>query len=84
MMGDVILVYKIIPENMDQFESLRKKLEEKKPDKLEEEPVAFGLKAFKFTKIIPDEEGTLDKLEEELNSIPEVKSCENIAMSRSL
>ena len=83
-MGEVILVYKIIPENMDQFDALKAKLEALEPNRLEEEPVAFGLKAFKFTKIIPDGEGVLDKLEKELNDIPEVQSCENTAMSRSL
>ncbi len=83
-MGEVILVYKVIPESMDQFDTLKAKLEALKPNRLEEEPVAFGLKAFKFTKIIPDGEGVLDKLEKELNDIPEVQSCENTAMSRSL
>ena len=83
-MGEVILVFKIIPESMDKFGDLKKKLEEMKPDRLEEEDVAFGLKAFKFTKIVPDEEGGLSKLEEELNAIPEVQSCENVAMSKSL
>jgi elongation factor 1-beta len=83
-MGDVIVVFRIIPESMDFFKKVKKELEKLKPQRLEEEPIAFGLKAWKFTKIIPDEEGTLPRLEEQIAKIRHVQSSETIEISRSL
>jgi elongation factor 1-beta len=83
-MGDVIVVFKIIPEDMEFFQRVKKDLEKLKPQRLEEEPIAFGLKAWKFTKIIPDEEGTLPELEEKLAKIKGVQTVDNVAISRSL
>lgn len=83
-MGDVIVVFSIIPESMDRFSSVRKALEDLKPNRLEEEPLAFGLKSFKFTKIVPDDEGGLTKLEEKLQKVPGVQTVETVTISRSL
>ncbi|NIO19475.1 MAG: elongation factor 1-beta [Candidatus Aenigmarchaeota archaeon] len=83
-MGDVIVVFKIIPKDMGMFDEVKKALEDLKPQRLEEEPVAFGLKALKFTKIIPDEEGELPELEEKIKGINGVQTCETVAISRSL
>ena len=83
-MGDVIVVFKIIPDSMDHFNGVKKELEKLKPQRLEEEPIAFGLKAWKFTKIIPDEEGTLPALEEKLAKIKGVQTVDTIEISRSL
>lgn len=83
-MGDVIVVFKIIPDGMEKFDQVKKSLETLKPDRLEEEPVAFGLKALKFTKIVPDEEGGLSKMEEKLKAIEGVQTCETETISRSL
>ena len=83
-MGDVIVVFNIIPEDMEFFQQVKKELEKLKPQRLEEEPIAFGLKAWKFTKIIPDEEGTLPELEEKLAKIKGVQTVDNVAISRSL
>jgi len=83
-MGDVIVVFRIIPTNMEMFDEVRKALEELKPQRLEEEPIAFGLKALKFTKIIPDEEGKMPELEGKITKIKGVQTCETVAVSRSL
>lgn len=83
-MGDVIVVFKIIPSDMSLFQSVKKELIKLRPQRLEEEPIAFGLKAWKFTKIIPDEEGTLPALEEKLARIKGVQTVENTEISRSL
>jgi len=83
-MGDVIVVFKIIPSDMGLFGKVRKGLEDLKPQRLEEEPVAFGLKALKFTKLVPDEEGKMDELEEKIKKIKGVQTCETVAISRSL
>ncbi|MFH1445350.1 MAG: elongation factor 1-beta [Nanoarchaeota archaeon] len=83
-MGDVILVYKIMPDCPDSFDKVKKALEELKPVRLEEEPIAFGLKAFKFTTIVPDQGGLVEELERKLESIEGVQSVENIMTSLSL
>jgi len=83
-MGEVIVVFKIIPEDMEFFGAVKKELEKLKPERLEEEPIAFGLKAWKFTKIIPDEEGTLPELEERIAKISHVQTADTVEISRSL
>lgn len=83
-MGDVICVYKVMPESPGDSERVRKALESLAPNRLEEEPVAFGLVAFKFTKIIPDEPGTLEELEEKLSKVEGVGSVENVKTSRAM
>ncbi len=83
-MGEVICVFRIMPESPEKFEEIKKALEELKPDRLEEEPIAFGLKALKFTKVIPDESGTQDELENKLESIDGIQSVETLTVSRSL
>lgn len=83
-MGDVIVVFRVIPESMEFFEEVGEALKKLEPQRLEEEPIAFGLKAWKFTKLIPDEEGTLPELEERIEKIEHVQSSETIEISRSL
>jgi elongation factor 1-beta len=83
-MGDVIVIFRIMPESMDSFESIRSELQKFSPQRLEEEPVAFGLKAFMFTKLVPEKEGEMDKLEKALNGIKGVQSAEVVKLSRSL
>lgn len=83
-MGDVIVVFKVIPKDMKLFDEVKKALENLKPQKLEEEPIAFGLKALKFTKLVPDKEGAFTGLEEKVKRIRGVQTCETVAISRSL
>ena len=83
-MGEVIVVFRILPDAIESFDSVKKQCEALKPNRLEEEPVAFGLKALKFTKIIPDGPGVMDKLENEINSIKGLGSAENIFTTRAM
>ena len=83
-MGDVICVYRIMPGSPEDFEGVKKALEAMEPNRLEEEPVAFGLVALKFTKIIPDGPGNLEALEKKLSDIEGVGSVENIRTSRAM
>jgi len=83
-MGEVIVVFRILPDVIESFDSVKKQCEALKPNRLEEEPVAFGLKALKFTKIIPDGPGVMDKLENEINSIKGLGSAENIFTTRAM
>ena len=83
-MGEVIVVFRILPDSVDSFENVKKQCEALKPERLEEEPIAFGLKALKFTKIIPDGPGVMDKLENEINSIKGLGSAENVFTTRAM
>jgi len=83
-MGEVIVVFRIMPDGPENFEKVKKACQDLKPDRLEEEPIAFGLKALKFTKIIPDGPGVMDKLENDINSIKGLGSAENILTSRAM
>jgi elongation factor 1-beta len=83
-MGEVICVYRVMPDSPEDSERVRKALEALEPNRLEEEPVAFGIVAMKFTKIIPDGPGNLEALEKRLNGIEGVGSVENIRTSRAM
>jgi len=83
-MGEVILVFRIFPSDMEHYEKIKVDLQKMEPERLEEEPIAFGLKAFKFTKIVDDAEGTVDKIEDALNAIKNVKEVETVTISRGL
>jgi elongation factor 1-beta len=83
-MGDVICVFRIMPESPEVFDQVKKSLEKLKPQRIEEEPIAFGLRALKFTKIIPDRAGTQDELENKLESIKGVNNVETLMVSRSM
>lgn len=84
MVGAVIVVFKIIPDAVESFDSIKKGVEKFGPKRIEEEEVAFGLKAVKATFLVPEEDGKMDELEQNLNSIEHVGSVEVIGMSRSL
>lgn len=83
-MGEVICVYRILPASPEKFDGMKKALEALKPDRIEEEPIAFGLKAIKFTKIIPDASGAQDELEKKLESTDGVDNVETVMVSRSM
>lgn len=82
-MGDVILVFRIMPKP-DLFDRVKAEIEALKPDRLEEEPIAFGLKALKLTKVVPDESGGVEAFEKQLESIDGIDSVENVMTTRSL
>jgi elongation factor 1-beta len=83
-MGNVIVVLKIMPDSPESFETIKKAAEKLNPQRLEEEPIAFGLNALKFTTLIPDAGNELEKLENKLKKIPHVNSVETLIVSRSL
>jgi elongation factor 1-beta len=83
-MGYVILVIRVLPSEPGVFEEMKKKLEALKPKRVEEEPVAFGLKALKLTFIVPDEGGHQDELENKIRATDGVGDMEIIHASRSL
>ena len=74
-MGDIMSIYKIYPEEVDDIEKIKELLktsleEPFKVADIKEEPIAFGLKILKVAIIFPDKvDGLLDKLEKTLKEI---------------
>ena len=83
-MGDVIVVFSVMPDGPGSVDLVRHELEKLKPQRLEIEPIAFGISSVKFTKVIPDKGGAIDELEKKLSSISHVKSVAAVRISRSL
>ena len=83
-MGDVIAVFRVMPDSPESTPKVKEQLEAMKPARLEEEPVAFGLVAFKATFMFPDEGGRMDEMENKLNAIKGSKAVETLQVSRSL
>jgi len=81
-MGDVLIVYKIYPEEVEDSDRIVEALKSKVPEEfklnsVELEPIAFGLKIVKASFIFPDKiGGLLEKLEEFLKSVPGVNEIE--------
>ncbi len=83
-MGDVILVYKILPADTSKFEALKAGLDAIDHQRLEEEPIGFGVTALKFTVIVPDEGGKQEELEDKIDAVEGVGEKELIHFSRSM
>lgn len=83
-MGDVILVLRVLPDSPGSIPKVRKGLKALKPQRLEEEPLAFGMVAFRFTIIIPDAGGEQDRMENRVSSVQGVGSVEVIQASRAM
>ena len=83
-MGDVILVYKILAADPEKFDAVKAGLEGIKHQRIEEEPLAFGLKAIKFTCMVPDGSGKQEELETQINAIDGIGEIELIHFSRSM
>ena len=83
-MGEVILVIRVLPDSPENIQKVREGLQALKPQRLEEEPLAFGMLAFKLTIMIPDAGGEQDRMENKVNAIPGVGSSEVIQASRAM
>jgi len=83
-MGKVIIAFKIFPETPENLSEVKAAIKELDPERLDEEPIAFGLKALKVIFIIPDAGGEQDKLENKLREIPNVGAVETERVSKSL
>lgn len=80
----LLKIYPEGPESLDDVKSGVDTLKAKGYDviRVEEEPIAFGLKALNVLFVIPDEEGSLVELERRISTIPGVSSVEVIRASR--
>jgi elongation factor 1-beta len=82
MMGEVAIVYKIMPDGTDiDLADLKARIEAcvkapAKLNKIEEKPIAFGLKALEVQVIMDDKQGGSEELEKSLNEIEGTQSVE--------
>lgn len=83
-MGEVAVIYKIMPDGPEiDLEALKKTISDTIPskarlNKIEEKPIAFGLKALEVQIILDDREGGAEEIEKFLNEIKNVQSVETI------
>jgi translation elongation factor aEF-1 beta len=89
-MGSVIVTYKVFPEDIvENFESLKKQIENIKPEfsAIEgygEDPIAFGLVALLVQVKFPeDKTGIVDEFEEKLGKIPGISQAQTMFVRRS-
>ena len=89
-MADVIVTLKIMPESP---ETDLKAIEEKGKEiiskvgevgKVEEEPIAFGLKALKLIFVMDEDKGSTEPIEQEIAALEGVNSAEAVDVRRAL
>ena len=83
-MGEVAIIYRVMPEGPEvDLENLKKNISDIIPDrarlnKIEEKPVAFGLKSLEVQIILNDREGGVEEIEQSLGKIENVQSVETV------
>lgn len=90
-MAYVTVILRIMPEDVEvDLNNIKSKIEHKiisfegKIVRIEEEPIAFGLKALKFAFTMNEKKGTTDPLEKDISSLEGVNSVEVIDVRRTL
>ena len=87
-MGEVLLKYRLAPEEGVDVASLEAKVRKALPaaigkvSKAEVQPFVFGMKVLVVSLIVQDEEGNNDKVEQMLQSIAGVAGSELLDMGR--
>jgi len=84
-MGQVAITYRIMPDGTDvdlsKLSAAVKKILGSKLKRVEERPVAFGLKALLATVVLDDKSGEGEAVEASLGQLPGVSSVETQEMS---
>ncbi len=80
-MGDVLIVFKVYPNEPEDLEKIKEKVPSVLPEKaslveIREEPIGFGFSALLVGVKVPDEGGIQEAVEQALSSIEEVDSVE--------
>ena len=91
-MARVVVTLKIMPESPEtDLSGIEKQAKAKIADfsqnnetKIEQEPIAFGLKALKITFVMDESKGSTDALEENIKRIEGVNSVEAIDVRRAV
>ena len=82
----VEVIFRILPKSAEvDIERLKERIEKEiMPEKIEVEPIAFGLNAIKISKIIEDREGELENLESKVKSIEDIGEYDIVSITRLL
>ena len=91
-MANVIITLKIMPESIDidlhkvEADAKKKIIDFAGPGdtKVEQEPIAFGLKALQIIFVMDEDKGSTEKLEDEVKEINGVKSVEVTDVRRAV
>jgi elongation factor 1-beta len=85
-MAEVLVSLRVMPKSIEvDLDKLEQKIKESiSPERVQRNPIAFGIVAFNVIKIIPDDAKELDLLENKLKSIEEVGEVEVTEITRSL
>jgi elongation factor 1-beta len=85
-MAEVLVALRVMPKSIEvDLNVLEKKIKDSvAPDRIERNPIAFGIVAFNVMKLIPDEGKELDTIEKKLKEIEEVGEVEVTEVTRSL
>jgi len=84
-MANVILTFRVLPKSIEvNLDELEEEIKEKlQPERIEREPIAFGLTALKIVKFVKDEAGEVEKCEKILRNIERVGEVEVVSLTRS-
>jgi len=83
-MGDVAIIFKIMPKSPDvDMEALKAAIKEKIPSTQDMviEPIGFGLSCLKIALVVPDGEGTTEEAEATLNGLEDVGTAEIVSLT---
>ncbi len=85
-MGDVSLIYQVMPESADlDLEDLKSRItsgfSDRGLNKIDEKPIAFGLKALMVNIVISDRDGGTDELEALLEKLDGVASVQCVDLT---
>jgi len=91
-MAQIVATLKIMPESPESdLSSIQNKAEEEikkfagdTQTKIEQEPIAFGLKALKIIFVMDESKGSTDSLEENIKKIEGVNSVEVVDVRRAI
>jgi len=85
-MGKVIVTFRIMPKDIEvDLEELEERVrKEIGPERMEREPIAFGLVAIKATKLVEEESGELEREENKIRGIEGVGEVEIVEITRSI
>jgi len=89
-MGEVAVTLKVMPDDMGGFAELKAKIMSTlqndtgsvvKRAKIQEQDIAFGMKAV-VVMFVMDDSGGVDKVEEKIAALPHVSSCDTESVDR--
>lgn len=83
-MGDVACIIRVMPESPEvDLEALKATLRKVAPEihEIQEQPIAFGLKALMVVAVVGDTGGQTDRLEQALSAVPGVERAEIVEVT---